>query len=144
VGIREDLAAAKEHVADRVKTPLIPVVVDGKLHEVVFYRADPLVWSRVTMMNPPRRELAVDLRNGYNISAVARGISESSGRIVDADAEVTLTAEEWADFWEVIPPSSARLIEANVWSLHEHDTEQEIERAKKASQPRPVSRKKSS
>ena len=143
MGFREDLAAAKEHVADRVKTPVVPAVINGKLYNVVFYRADSPVWSAATMNHPPRDGIALDFRNGYNLTAVTRTISASAGRIVEDGEEIQLTAEEWADFWEIAPPQTARLIEANVWHVHEYDAEQEIERAKKASSPRRASRKKS-
>lgn len=149
MGILDDIAAAKAHIADRVKTPPIPCVVNGTLYQLVFYRAEPSEWSLVTMQNPPRQVtgengeqeyVSVDRRNGYNVAAVARAISASCGRILDDGTEVEMTASEWADLWKLLPPSTARTVEANVWALHEHDTEQEIARAKKASQRR--SRKK--
>lgn len=151
MGIKEDLAAAKAHVADRVKTPAIPCVVNGVVHELVFYRAEPEQWSLVTSINPPRQYegpdgephfVALDRRNGYNVAGVARAISATCGRVLQDGEEVELSTEEWADLWRLLPPSTARTVEANVWSLHEHDTEQEIARAKKASQRR--SRKNSS
>jgi hypothetical protein len=144
VGFREDLSAAKEHVADRVKTELLPVVVNGKLHNVRFYRATSEDWAAATVKHPPREGIALDFRNGYNLTAVTREISPLSGRIVEGDDELELTADEWSDFWEVVPPQTARLIEANVWHMHEYDAEQEILAAKKASQPRAGSRKKRS
>lgn len=138
----DDLAAAKEKVSDRVKTPEIECLINGSVHSVVFYRANQTDWSLATAQHPPRSGVTIDLRNGYNISEVARALSPRYGRVVDGESELELTAEQWADTWSVLPPVTARLIEANVWSLHEYDTEQEIARAKKASQRR--SRKKSS
>ena len=143
MGFKDDLAAAKAHVSDRVQTPRIEVVVDGKLHEVVFYRASTEDWARATIKHPPREGVALDYRNGYNLTAATREIAAAYGRVVDGVDEVELSAEEWDDFWSVMAPATARTIEANVWHVHEFDAEQEIERAKKASKRRPSSRKKS-
>jgi hypothetical protein len=143
VGFRDDLATAKEHVADRVKTEVVPAVVNGTLYNVMFYRADSQVWAAATVKHPPRPDIDIDRRYGYNLSAVTREISESAGRVVEDGEEIELTAAEWSDFWEIVAPQTARLIEVNVWHVHEHDAEQEIARAKKASTPRPGSRKKS-
>lgn len=134
MGILDDLAVAKEQVADRVKTPPIECLVNGKVYNVVFYRAEPEEWTRVTAKHLPRKDILLDIRNGYDIAAVSRAISASCGRVLDGDAEVEMSEEQWADLWVVIPPSTARLLEANVWSLHEHDTEMQIAEAKKASQ----------
>ena len=49
MSFKDDLAAAKSHVADRVKTVPIPVVVNEKLHEVVFYRASTADWAATAM-----------------------------------------------------------------------------------------------
>ena len=144
MGFKDDLAAAKEHVSDRVKTPPIPVVVNGTLHEVVFYRASTEDWARVVVTYLPRPGVTLDRKNGYDLSGVTRAVAPEYGRILDGDDEADLSAEEWTDLWEVMAPATARIIEANVWHLHEFDAEQEIERAKKASKPRPASRKKSS
>ena len=144
MGFKEDLAAAKSHVADRVKTVPIPVVVNEKLHEVVFYRAGTAEWAEATIKYPPREGVSLDHQNGYNLTAATREIAPKYGRVLEDGAEVELSAEEWADFWEVMPPASSRTIEANVWHIHEYDAVQEIERAKKASTPRTRSRKKSS
>lgn len=144
MSFKDDLAAAKSHVADRVKTVAIPVVVNKKLHEVVFYRASTADWAETTVKHPPRLGVDLDLRNGYNLTAATRDIAPEYGRVVEGGVEVELSAEEWVDFWEVIAPASARTIEANVWHIHEYDAEQEIARAKKASQPRRSSRKKPS
>lgn len=141
MGFLDDLAAAKEKVTDRVKTPEIECLINGAVHSVVFYRASQLDWSRVTAQHPPREGVWVDTRNGYDVAAVARALSPGYGRVVGDDGELELTAEQWADVWLVLPPTTARLIEANVWSLHEHDTEQQIAQAKKAS--RRKSRRKS-
>jgi hypothetical protein len=145
VGFRESLAAAKQHVAEeRIKTVPIPVVVDGEIHEVVFYRASTADWAAAAMKHPPRPGIALDQRNGYNLTAATREIAPEYGRILEDGTEVELTVEEWADFWEVMAPAASRTIEANVWHVHEFDAEQEILRAKKASRPRRNSRSKPS
>jgi hypothetical protein len=135
VGFKEDLAAAKASVdaGDRVKTEVIPVAVNSALYEFVFYRSASADWARDTLKHPPREQVAVDLRNGYNLTGVTREVAPSTGRLLEDGAEVVLSAEEWADLWAVIPGASARLIEANVWQLNENDPVQEIARLKKAS-----------
>ena len=144
MGFKEDLAAAKASVdaGDRVKTDVIPVAVNSALYEFVFYRSDSADWARDTLKHPPRPGVAVDLRNGYDLSGVTREVAPSAGRLLEDGAEVVLSAEEWADLWAVVPGASARLIEANVWQLNENDPVQEIARLKKASQV--ASRKKRS
>ncbi len=146
MGFKDDLAAAKASAEMSASTlsPSVQVAVNGVLYEVAFYRASTADWARTTMKNPPRVDVPLDLKNGYNLSAAARDHSVEYGRVVGGEEEVKLSAEEWADLWEVVSPTSARFIEATIWHMHEHDAEQEIERAKKASKPRPASRKKSS
>ena len=156
MSFKDDLVAAKAAVdaGDRVKTPPIPVVVSGTAYEVVFYRASTEDWSNATMKHPPRPGVNVDQQNGYNISRAAREISAKYGRLVVDGEEVELTVtpaskdqpavDEWADLWAVIAPAAARMLEANVWVLHEKDAERELEEAKKGSAPRRVSRKKPS
>lgn len=144
MGFKDDLAAAKEHVSERVVTPHIPVTINGTLYTVLFVRASTEDWAHATVKHRPRGDVELDLTNGYNMTGATREIAPKYGRIVEGDVESTLTVEEWADFWEVMPPKAARFMEANVWFLHERDADMEIEAAKKASKPRPASRKKPS
>ena len=146
MGFKEDLAAAKAAVdsGDRVKTPPIPIVLNGTAYEVVFYRVSNLDWSAVTIKHPPREGVDMDARNGYDIAGVAREMSAKYGRLVDGGVELEIDAAEWVDLWATITPAAARTLEANVWFLHERDAELELERAKKASKPRAVSKRKSS
>lgn len=141
----DDLAAAKAAVEAEAqpKSPVLPIVVNKKLYEMVFYKASTEVWSRATVKNPPRTDVPLDITNGYNISGAARDISPECGRVIDDGVEITLKAEDWAGIWKVIEPAAARKIEAHVWTLHELEAEKGIQTAKKASKPRPVSRKKS-
>ena len=146
MGFKEDLAAAKAsaETVEPPRSPVIEVAVNEQIYSVVFYRASSVEWSHATRKSPPRSDVDLDRRNGYDLSAVAREISAVSGRVVEDGAEIELSPDEWTDLWAVMAPTSARYIEANVWHLHEHDAAQEIERAKKASKPRPASRRKSS
>jgi hypothetical protein len=140
----DDLAVAKETVSDRVVTPHIPVVINKKMYTVLVIRASSKDWAEATLRHGPREGIQADARNGYNMTGVTREIAPEYGRVVEDDGtETQLTAEQWDDFWEAMPPAAARLIEANVWFLHERDTELEIVEAKKASAPRRSSRKKS-
>lgn len=133
MGFKEDLAAAKAAVesGDRVKTPAVPVVLNGASYEVVFYRVPTLEWSAVTIKHPPRPGIDMDSANGYDISGVAREVSAEHGRVVVDGEEQTLEADEWADLWESVSPKAARYLEANVWFLHERDEDAEVESAKK-------------
>ena len=144
MGFKEDLAAAKKAVdsGDRVKTPPVPVVLNGVEYDVLFYRVPTLEWSAVTIKHPPRPGIDMDVANGYDISGVAREVSVAHGRVVVAGEEQHLEAEEWADLWESVSPKAARYLEANVWFLHERDADLEVESAKKGS--RPASKRKSS
>ena len=146
MGFKEDLAAAKAAVdsGDRVKTPEIPVVLNGTAYGVVFYRVSNLDWSAVTIKHPPRAGVDMDTRNGYDIAGVAREVSAEYGRLIVDGEEQELDAAEWADLWASVAPAAARTLEANVWFLHERDAELELERAKKGSARRRPSAKKSS
>lgn len=146
MGFKEDLAAAKAKVSDgsAAKSPVIEAVLNETVYELVFHKATPVDWSHATMKHLPRPDVSLDLRNGYNLSGASREISAKYGRRIEDGAEVELPADDWVDLWEAIEPATARVIEANIWHLHEHDAEQEIQRAKKASKPRPASRKKPS
>lgn len=144
MSFKDDLAAAKTTVAEGApKSPVIEAVVNRTVHEVVFYRASSEEWSRATMKHLPRLDVALDRKNGYNLAGVSREISATCGRVLEGDVETEMSAEDWADFWAVIAPATAKNIEASVWHLHEYDAEQEIEAAKKGSKRRPASRKKS-
>lgn len=144
MGFKDDLAAAKAAVAEGApKSPVIEAVINGVVHQVVFYRASQEDWSHATMKHLPRMDVALDRKNGYNLAGASREISAACGRVLEGDVETEMSAEDWADFWAVIAPATARNIEASVWHLHEFDAEQEIEAAKKGSKRRPVSRKKS-
>lgn len=146
MGFNEDLAAAKAAVdaGQPKKTGLIPVVVNGVEYEVVFYRPSQEDWSAAARKSPPRTDVPLDVKNGYDISQVARAISAEYGRVVDVNGERKMPPEEWADFWAVVALPTARVIEACIWYIVERDFEEEIRAAKKGSKPRPSSRKKSS
>lgn len=143
MGFLEDLQAAKAAVdsGDRVVTPNIDVVVNGRVYTVLYIRSDSAAWAEACVKHPPRPDVALDLQWGYNLSAVPVEVAEKSARVLEDGEEKTLTAEQWADLFEIMPGRTRRTIEANVWQLNENDPQQEIERAKKAS--RRPSRKKS-
>ena len=145
MGFLEDLSAAKAAVdaGDRVKTAPIPVVVNGALHSVVFYRSESADWARDTLKHPPREGVGVDRRNGYDLSGVTLEVAPVSGRVVIDGEETVLGAEQWATLFEVIDGATRRLIDANVWQLNENDPMQQVERLKKASSPRRSYKKKS-
>ena len=146
MGFKDDLAAAKTAVqaAEPKKTGRIPVIVNGVEHEVVFYRPSAPDWSKAARKSPPRVDVPLDMRNGYDLSLVARDISAKYGRFLDGDDEVVASPEDWADLWDVISLTSARVIEASIWHIVEHDFDKEVEAAKKVSKPRRTSRKKPS
>lgn len=143
MGFLEDLAAAKEAsvTAERPKSPVIDVALNGNPYGVVFYRVPADEWPVLTMHNPPRDGATLDTRYGYSLAGVALEQASKHGRLVDAGQEVELTSEQWADLFAVQPGSVKRLLEVTVWTLNDFDVEQEIEAAKKASR---ASRKKPS
>jgi hypothetical protein len=139
MGFLEDLAAAKAAVegGDRVVTPPIEVTVNGQVYSLLFIRSASAAWSEACIKHPPRLDVELDKQWGYNLSAVSLEVAAESARVLDDGEEIRLSAEQWADLFDVMPGRNRRMIEATVWHLNEREPELEIARAKKASRRAP-------
>ena len=123
----DDLAAAKD--AGKQKSQPVPVIVNGSLYELVFYRADGNVWADTTAQNPPRADVAIDRRYGYNFNAVVLEMAPKTGRLVDG---TSIPDEAWAGLIPTLSGAEIAAVTDAIWALNEWNPAQEIEKAKKA------------
>lgn len=144
MGFLEDVAAAGEQ--PRQKSEPVPVMMNGTLHELVFYRADGDVWAETVSRHPLRLDSIVDLKYGYNFNAVVMEIGATTGRYIEDGAERNFPldpADEkdrnarpkssvWESLFKSASGSEAGKITDAIWALNEWNPAQEIERAKKA------------
>lgn len=141
MGFLDDLAAAKEQ--PKQKSQPVAVTVNGKLYELVFYRADGDVWAETVARHPARPDAVIDLRYGYNFNAVVLEIAPQTGRVLEDGTEADIPAKAWADLIPALSGAEIGRVTDAIWALNEWEPAQEIERAKKASKPRAGSRRKS-
>jgi hypothetical protein len=109
-----------------------------------FYKMDGLAWAALIAEHPPRPNVLLDLRYGFNLHAVVPNVAPQTGRVVDGDEELTLTREEWKDLLSILSGYEVERIADAVFTLNEWDPQQAVERAKKASTRRADSAQKSS
>jgi hypothetical protein len=128
----DDLAAAKE--AAKPKSQAVPVIVNGTVYELVFYRADGDAWAQTVARHPARPEAVIDLKFGYNFNAVVEEIAPTTGRVIEDGAEIELPAEAWADVLHRISGHEMGQVTDAIWTLNEWEPAQEIAKAKKALQ----------
>lgn len=130
MSFKDRLAAQK--TAEKATTEPVPVIVDGELFELVFEVAEPGDWANITAKHPPRADVNIDLRYGYNYNAVVPDVAKLTGRVVDGDEKLELSADEWDDLFSVITGSELNSVANAIWALNEWDPEQRIKRLKKA------------
>ena len=126
----DDIEAAK--AAPKKRSEPVGVIVNGNLHELVFYRADGDVWAETVSRHPARPDAKIDLRYGYNFNEVVLEIAPKTGRLLEAGAEVDIPAEAWAVLVPALSGAEISRVTDAIWALNEWDPAQEIEKAKKA------------
>lgn len=108
-----------------------------------FYKMDGLAWAALIAEHPPRTNVHLDLRYGFNLHAVVPNVVPLTGRVVDGEAEVTLPRDQWKDLLAVLSGFEVERIADAIFVLNEWDPQQAVERAKKASARRADSAQKS-
>lgn len=66
------------------------------------YRLPGDAWNELTVRNPMREGAQFDERFGYNIHGVVKQAVESFGRLLEGDAEQTLTPDQWGEIWPIL------------------------------------------
>lgn len=144
MGFLEDLAAMTEAPKDR--SDPVPVMMNGNLYELVFYRADGDVWAETVARHPLRLDSVVDLKYGYNFNAVVLEIGALTGHYIEDGAEHKFpmdpvdeknkgarpTSSVWENLFKSAAGAEVGKITDAIWALNEWNPAQEIERAKKA------------
>lgn len=126
----EDIEAAKS--APKNRSEPVAVLVNGNLHELVFYRADGDVWAECVSRHPARPDAKIDLRYGYNFNEVVLEIAPTTGRLIEKGVEADIPADAWAVLIPALSGAEISRVTDAIWALNEWDPAQEIEKAKKA------------
>ena len=110
----------------------VDVTLNKNLHTLRFKQMDGLAWATAGDQHPPRADVAVDRRYGYNLRALVLAVVPATGVRVEDDAEHELSAAEWGELFAILPGAMVGRICDAVWGLNEYLPEQEVEAAKKA------------
>lgn len=81
-------------------------------------------WNGIIALNPPRDNVPLDARKGYNIISTTKAAAEAGGWVVDGDKTEPVPADEWADLWDNLSGGDfdriwgtiTRLNESNGWA----------------------------
>jgi hypothetical protein len=81
-------------------------------------------WNGIIALNPPREDVPLDARKGYNIVETTKAAAEAGGWVVDNGKTEPVSADEWADLWanlsggdfDRIWGAVTRLNESNGWA----------------------------
>ncbi|UWD83659.1 hypothetical protein NY057_05285 [Curtobacterium flaccumfaciens] len=138
----EDLAAAQapeDEYAD------VPVLINKKLHTLRFRPMDGLAWAAETDRHPPRPNVAIDGKYGYNIRSLTKGAAPQCGVLVIDGEEHQLqvdpfdpehpTAErvnQWEQLFKAISGYEFKRITDVIWFLNEFGPQEDIKAAGKA------------
>jgi hypothetical protein len=121
--------AAKKK-SDEVRTRLDEVA--AKIAETEARAADFLVtfrftalhgfeWAELTNRSIPRDGVKEDARHGWNVDEITKIVAVRTGARVGPDGElIEVSAEEWAQVWETLPPFGLREIELRILVLNEY------------------------
>lgn len=114
---------------------------DGTVWTFRFVQLSGPEWSEITIRNPPRPDVAIDLRYGYNYHQSARQAAARNGAVVRKetaeDGTETETLEQlepgqWTDLWATLSGRDFERIAATVWDLNEYGPQRRLEAASKA------------
>lgn len=137
MGFKEDLAAAKKAVAN---TADVDVLVNGTKYTLRFTQVTGREWANAVDRAPLRRDVALDMKYGYNLRVAVGLIAPVSGVLLDGDKPIELTVDEdakppvneWADLLDSLSGFDFQRVTDAVWQLNEWDPQQALEAAKKA------------
>lgn len=130
--------------AGRESETVEDVAVGDQLVSFRFWELPALDWSTLAVKHPPRLDVPLDRRYGYNVHAVSLAAAQLNGVRVDGDEEIPLTVQpadpkrkkaavnEWEDLFDIVSGADlGRIVEA-IWRLNEYLPEQRAVDAKKA------------
>lgn len=138
------LSAADPTLA--IQAEIDELLDSAPLERVRVYKMDSDAWGELVSLHPPRKNVAADVSFGFNTFAIAKPAAKRCAFVLDGDEddnEISLTAEEWDDFFKVTPRLPSQIANA-VFVLNVWEPAQAVERAKKASARRVASAQKSS
>jgi hypothetical protein len=118
--LRDEIMALEPEFAD--------TLVDLK-----FVRVPGDEWAEMVMHNPIRQDVLIDKVLGYNVPAVTRVAALKYGFVVEGDADIQLTADQWDQLFNTISGSEMTNVLNTIYSLNAGEPEQAVEIAKKAS-----------
>lgn len=113
------------------------------LERVRVYQMDSDIWGELVSLHPPRKSVTADINFGYNTYAIAKPAAKQCAFLLEDDAEVALTSDEWDAFFKVTPRLPSQIANA-LFSLNVWEPAEAVERAKKAFSRRAASEQKSS
>lgn len=123
-------------------TALAEVLLGGELVTFRFSELDGDAWSEIAIRNPPRLDVEIDRKRGYNVHTASQAAAVVSGvRLVDGEG-VALTAEQWTALWPLLSGHEFTTICDTVWSLNVWQPSERLEQAKKDSRATRASAKK--
>jgi hypothetical protein len=137
MGFKEDLAAAKKAPAN---TADVDVLVNGRKYTLRFKQVTGQEWAEAVDRSPLRREVALDVRYGYNLRMAVGLTVPNSATLLDGEKPVEVTVDEdakppvneWADLLDALSGFDFQRVTDAVWQLNEWDPQQALEAAKKA------------
>lgn len=127
----DDLIAASTSAEPETET--VEVLIGGELVALKFAEMQGEVWAGITVRNPPRLDVPLDMAKGYNIHSATQVAAAESGVRVDGDTETKLTEKQWRGIWKALSGADFQTVIDTVWSLNEWAPSQRVEAAKKAS-----------
>jgi hypothetical protein len=115
-------------------TPSVDVdlTLNGNLHTLRFKQMNGLAWAAAADKHPPRPDIPIDRRYGYNLRSLVLAVAPDTGSRVEGDDLVALTEDEWRQLFAALPGATVGRICDAVWGINEYAPEQAVEAAKKA------------
>lgn len=129
----EVLAARKAQLAESALTEDVQVLVGDELVTLRFAELKGMEWAEVTARCPARPDATIDRRYGYNVHGAAAIAAPKSGKRLDGDELVDLSADEWRDLFEVLSGPDFGAVADAMFLLHEVGPAGRLAAAKKAS-----------
>ena len=108
-------------------------------------------WAEIIARHPPRPDVPIDRRYGYNYHGAAKQAAEANGAVVvrepaeeenaeDVETLERLDPEQWHDLWTTLSGHEVEKIASAVWDLNEYGPQQKLDAAGKASRVGTASR----
>jgi hypothetical protein len=137
----DDLAAAQTPEDEYID---VLVLISKKPHTLRFRPMDGMAWAAETDRHPPRPNVAIDTKFGYNIRTLTKGAAPQCGvllidgeerplRVDPFDPEQPLAerVNQWESVFKSITGHEFKRITDAIWFLNEYGPQQAIEAAGK-------------